>query len=804
MLRHLVLFFLLFIFLKESRAQSFIKGSLLDSLGKPVPFCVVGLVSAKDSSIAKGSVTSEDGKFVFENIPQGSYQISATNMGASVIFSDIVTCDSLCKIQLPPQILKGNGTNLNEVTVSTIKSPIEFKNGNIIVNVDGSPLAVGNSVFDLLSRLPGVMVVDDNILLQGNSGVRFYFDNRLQQLAGSQLISLLKSMPASSVEKIEILKVPPVKYDAAGSAGVINIVTKRVKIVGFSGNIIASYTQAYYSNGGGSFSLNYKGKKVNFFSYLNSSDDSYRRLNSQTRLVTFGNQTTEMFQHYDERQRNSSLGLNLGSDWFINSKNIIGCKVSGSTGTTRDLRSGYIDISNNDLGYDYSSFGYDRKNPWSYLNTNINFEHKLDTLGSKLLLSADYNYNDDLWTGDYHNLFYDFSGGAIIPSINFITDNRLLLNMLSAKFDLEKKLKKSWTIEGGAKINHASMFSDFNYRKLNNITQTYTSDSSLTNNFTYNEFITAGYLSIQKSYKKLNFQASIRCENTEVNTLSQTSNIRYYRTYFNLFPVATIDWAINDKNSFQISYNRRIDRPSYNQFNPYRLFRNYLVTEIGNPNLKPMYYNSFNLNYNYKGKFNTSISYNYNSDPIYEYDIQNDSTKEKTTAYINFNRRDVYVWDMFIQKNLFSWWITTLNTSLIYFTFNGNIYNRQYKASQYSYSIYNNHQFVLPRNFKIEATFLYVSPWPQLISKMQSRWNLEIGIRKNMLKDNLTLGLSCSDIFFTNIFKGSTDFANIHQTYNHSNDTRRIRLSLSYNFGKYNIRQRPVKTNPEESNRLNH
>ena len=785
-------------------AQSFVKGRIIDSLNKPVPFCALGMIKLSDSTVLKGTLTNDEGEFIFDKISSGQYKLKANNLGTSIIFPAIIQVDSITQTDLSNLVFNNISKNLNEVEIAVIKRPIEFKNGNIIVNIDGSPLAVGNSLYDLLSRLPGVTVLDDVISIQGTSGARFYIDDRLQNISGNQLINLLKSINANSIEKIEIMKNPPVKYDASGNAGIINIRTKKLKIVGFSGSVYNTYTQAYYYNTMSGFNLNYKGKKLNFFSGISYNDDSYYRRNFYNRRVTFDAITSQLNQTYLEREHNKFSGLNIGGDYFINTKNILGFKISTYGGNEKDKRVGDINITNSDLGYDYTSYGSSKANPWIYTNANVNFEHLFDTSGTKLTVSADYTYNYDLYTSSFFNNFIKYNSSAVIDPKIFKADNYIYLNIGAAKADFEKKLNKNIKLETGLKETYTNMISNFSFMNKDIASGNYVNDSTLTNAFQYKEVISAAYANLQGSYKKLNFQGGLRAENTTVNTLSHSNNVKYNRNYFNLFPLVSLDYNTTPKTSFSITYNRRLERPNYNSFNPYRQFRNYLNSEVGNPKLMPMYFNMVTFTHNYKGIFNQTFTYNSIKNIFFSYNIQNDSTKENLYSITNFKHRDVFAYDVFFQKNIFPWWITSLNTFFIYFNYNGDLNGVHYKVSQYSYYIVNNNQFIFKKNFKAELNLFYIGPWLDGITQSKERWNLDVAIKKSFFENKLNVVIGCSDIFFTSINRGTTNFGNISSDFKHYNDTRRIRLSLTYNFGDLKVQQRDIKSNQEESNRAGH
>jgi len=273
--------------------------------------------------------------------------------------------DSTTKLSLPPITLNPSSVNLNEVAVTAMKKPMEFKNGNVTVNIEGSPMAIGNSVYDLLMRLPGVIVTDGVISIQGKSGVRVLIDDRVQQLSGDQLMSVLRSMSASNIQKIEILKNPPVKYDAAGNAGIINIVTKKINMTGFSGSANYSNRQGFYDQQSGGITLNYKAKKLTFFSGINVFNQGQRNVNTKDKVITDNGLTTSIYERSTIHFSGPSANIFVGTDWYVNDKNTVGVRVEDIPGNTQNVRIGSDNISDNSLGYTQLGFKSSVPNPWN-------------------------------------------------------------------------------------------------------------------------------------------------------------------------------------------------------------------------------------------------------------------------------------------------------------------------------------------------------------------------------------------------------------------------------------------------------
>ncbi|MGZ4091245.1 MAG: TonB-dependent receptor domain-containing protein, partial [Bacteroidia bacterium] len=724
-----IIIFLMLLSSMLVKSQS-VGGTVNDSLSSPVPYIPIALLSAKDSSIIKGTNTNEKGSFIFEGIKPGKYIIKVAAAGHIEKTSAIYSVDSLSNITIDPLVLHSSAFNLGEVSVTVAKKLVEFKNGNITVNIQDSPLAIGNSLYDLLSRLPTVSFIDDVISIQGKQGVRILIDDRLQQMSGQQLVTLLKSIQASNIDKIEILKNPPVRYDAAGT-GFISVKTKKLKITGFSGSTNISYQQGFYANKDGGLSLNYKGRSFAIFSNLNFGNDEYRYTSIFNKAITYNGTTTNFNQLTSEKNSNLYTSYSVGSDFYINRRNTLGLRIDGSNGSAIPDRKGANNLSDGSLGYNQLQFGSVRPNAWNYVNYNFNAEHLFDTVGTILKFSADYSPNLDLNRGDFQNYFLDSAGNNKLQPRIFKSDNNLKFIIYSSKLDFEKQLTKTLKLEAGAKGNNQEMMTNFNFNNKDPLTGEYSIDTTFTNGFTYKEQIYAGYVNILKQYKKLSWQGGVRGENTSIRAGSNTNNVKYTRDYFNLFPMASINYNPSETHSFQLSYNRRINRPNYTSFNPYKYFVNLFVSFQGNPYLMPEYHNMIEFTYGYKSSIYNTVSFSKVNNIFYGYPVQNDSTKETQNKTANLSDCFNYSYSLFIQKEFTKWWRLTLDGVVSYLTFSGKIDSRDYSGVSFQYYSSFNNQFTLPKSVRIELSGQYFAPGNVVIFNNKNRWGINLAIRKS-------------------------------------------------------------------------
>jgi len=795
-MKHTKQFIVLFCFLIASsaiNAQCAIAGKLTDTLQAPISFNPIGLINNNDSSIVKGVMTDVDGNYCFENIKTGSYRLTISALGFSTFYSDKIDYDSVHPITIPTIKLQSNGINLNEVSVAAQKKTVEYKNGNVIVNIEGTALAMGNTAYDLLSRLPGVTVSDGNISIQGKSGVKILIDGKLQQASGQQLMNILKSMNASQIEKMEVLKKPPVKYDAAGTGGMINIKTNKIKLVGFSGSVFGTFSQGFYGNPSGGFTLNYKGRKINFFSGFTAAKEWRRMYEEFNNEFNYNSITTNTEGRYITKEHHHSETYNLGADWFINKNNSIGIKMNGAFGMGNVDNLSTTHFSDSLLGYQTLILNSNKPNPWIYPEFNINAEHLFDTAGTALRFSANYNPYWDIYAANFSNQFLNAENNNVSTPAIFKTSNTLTFTNANALLDFEKEFKKEFKIEAGIKHSYQEMVSDYYLKHQNYSTGEYMTDSTFSNVFNYQQNISAIYLNLSKQYKKFSFQAGARGENTVINTISQSNGLGFNRQYFNIFPLASIDFKKSDNHVFSLSYNKRVNRPDYNMFNPFTIFLNTVSSHKGNPFLKPEYSHDFGFNYSYKSWMNHSVNYTRLVNAFMGYNTQNDSTKTYVNSAANLKWADIYSYNLFIQKDIFKWWTVNLNATVFSVNGKGIINNLPYSFSYIAFNPNLYSRISLKKGYAIELNGFYLTPFLEGIYYTKSRSSVSVAIKKTFLEEKLSVSLAFDDIFWGQIRRTKVHYQNINMTGYQTYDTRRINISINYNFGKLKVEQRQIK-----------
>lgn len=370
----------IFIFNKNTFSQSLITGKILDSTQTPIPFCALAIMNEVDSTLVKGNITNENGEYIFESIMQGSYIIKTNAIGFLDLYSPNIKIDSLTSIvNLEPLILKASAVNLKEVSVSVFKPTVEFKKGITILNVENNLISSGNTVLELLKRIPGVTIDNqNNISINGKAGARFLINGRLQYLSGAQMVNVLSSMNAESIATIELIKNPPAKYDAAGTAGLINIVMKKGKLQGFNGSLYSLIGQGMYYRNTSVLALNFKSNKFSLFSNftymdLNLADfyKFYRNIQNSTDVINEDGT--------DVMKRIIFTG-NLGLEYDITRKTTLGLNLNAGPNTTDQIQKSTIRIPNgNTFPYNYLNSKSAITEQFNNPSVNLNCIHKFDS-----------------------------------------------------------------------------------------------------------------------------------------------------------------------------------------------------------------------------------------------------------------------------------------------------------------------------------------------------------------------------------------------------------------------------------------
>ncbi len=784
-----------------SQAQQ-INGLAKDESGQALNGATVSLIKANDSSIIKLAITKTNGSYSFSGIKEGNYKVLVTNVGYTRAFSADFPFNT-SDVTVPEIKLSKTTGNLTTVNVIAKKPMVEVKADKTILNVEGTINAIGANALELLRKSPGVLLdKDDNISLAGKNGVQVYIDGRSTPLSGADLANYLKTLQSSQIESIELITNPSAKYDAAGNAGIINIRLLKNKSLGANGSVNAGWNMGITAKYNAGASLNYRNKNINIFStYSYTYATNEQHLNIRRKLLDslFDQQGTIV----DLRR---SHNFKIGADYFLNKKNTIGVMVNGIISDPTSTGNSKIDISNTNTNKIDRILVADNNTGMKRHNTNINVNYSYtDPKGKSFVVNADhgsYDFNSDQFQRNY---YYEPSGQIKIGTVIYHMISPAQININSMKADYEQNFMKG-KLGIGAKSAMVKTDNDFQRYNVNGSVEDLDKDRS--NHFIYKENINAGYINYNRQYTKFMIQAGIRVENTsaegvsnglKLNGSSYTPNTSSFkRSYTDLFPSGAITFNKNPMKQWSFTYSRRIDRPAYQDLNPFEFKLDEYTFMKGNINLRPQYTNSFGITHTYKYKLNIGLNYSHVKDLF----TQIIDTAERSKAFAskrNLATQDIVNLNVSYPFQYKSYSLFT-NISSNYSTYKADFgTGRKVDLAAFGFNLFMQNSLKFAKTWTAELSGFYNAPTIYMGSfKGKSIYNVDAGISKQIMKGKATAKASVSDVFNTMKFRATSDFAGQATTFSYRQESQQFKLSLNYRFGRNTVKAARQRTSGAE------
>lgn len=769
-----------------------ISGVVKDEAGKPFNGATVALVKAADSSTVKFALTKADGKYIFENIAEGNYRIKTTHVGYGEVFSNVVSSGTT-DVSVADLAMLKKTADLNAVVVTAKKPIVEVKADKTILNVEGTINSVGTDALELLRKSPGVMVdKDDNLSLSGKNGVRVYIDGKPSPLAGADLADYLKSMQSSNVEAIEIITNPSAKYEAAGNAGIINIRLKKNKSLGTNGSVNAGWGIGNFPKYSAGINLNNRGEKTNIFGSYNY--NYFKGLNTMESYRSLSDTIFEMNNHMVNRSMNHTY--KAGIDYYINAKQTIGLVVNGNANDNQMRSNSITDISYEPTKADVRKLVAGNNNKGKRSNINANANYRFADKVKELNIDADYGRYDINSDQLQPNIYFDLAGNETYRNVyNMISPTNI--DLYSLKADYETDFKKG-KLGFGGKVGFVNTDNDF--KRYNVFFSGKEYDSARSNRFAYKENINALYANYNKQYKGFMVQVGLRVEQTNIQgdsygfTFDDTEGkfVSYKggfdRDYIDFFPSVAVTFNKNPMSQWGMSASRRIDRPAYQDLNPFEFKLDDYTYMKGNVDLKPQYTNSIGITHSYKYKLNTRLNYSHVTDIF----AQLLDTADISKTFMS-------------KQNLASQDVVSLNVSYPFmkkqFTsfFNFNSSYSKYKADYgtgrkididvFNVGLYMQNSLKFAKTWTVELSGWFNSPsvWQGTL-KSKAMGGADLGLQKTVFNTKGTIKASMGDILNTMRWAGSSDFAGQTTRVRGTWESRVFRLNFSYRFGNAQVK----------------
>ncbi|WP_437395596.1 TonB-dependent receptor domain-containing protein [Flagellimonas lutimaris] len=794
-----------------------ISGKIIDSdSGQPLEYATFVLQNADSPDQVTGGITDISGNFEVEASP-GTYNISVEFISYKTYSLQGQTYDSntnLGSISLSPDVAQ-----LAEVEVVGEKTTVEVRLDKKVYNIGKDITTSGGNVSDALGNIPSVSVdVEGGISLRGNDNVRILINGKPSALAGFGSTDVLQQLPADAIEKVEVITSPSARYDAEGTAGILNIVLKKEKTLGINGSI--NTTVGVPFNARATTNFNIRTEKFNIFNTLGyfhrespgggSNDNTYQSARSEFDRI---------IEDREISRNDDGFNINLGMEYFLTEK-------SSVTGSFFYRWSDENDLTENDNqrfadgNLDSRTFRTEDQNE----NDNsrqfsLNYTNNINDEGQKLTADFQYSYdNEDVLTGiredrtipsdsliALENIYEKQKQDDILAQIDYV------LPMGDAQF------------EAGYRGTFKKEVNDYQLDTLNQGTGDFITNKDLTNIFTYHENVNALYTQYGNKYGQFSVLVGLRLENTElrgeVNTdidsqaleelVGEDVDLNFDKNYLGLFPTVNFVYEISKTQNISIGYNRRINRPRGWFINPFPSRSSRTNVFQGNPDLDPAFANAFDLGYMKRWKKLTLTSSVYYQRETRSFEFITEETGQFTSdgiqilrsVPINLSTNERIGAEAGIIYSPTKWW--RLNGSVNFFTFttDGEFNGIDYGTSNSSFFTRMSNKFTLPGKIELQANSFYFGPRQNAQTKTEGIFSLNLAMSKDLFKDKATLSLNVSDVFNSRKRQSFTQTATFTADRVFQWRKRQANLSFIYRFNQpKNQRQRGGRQGGGEDN----
>ncbi|MBS9768292.1 MAG: TonB-dependent receptor [Flavobacteriaceae bacterium] len=769
--------------------QDIYTGKVVDSKKQPIAYADVIAFKTSDKKLITGVITDDNGSFELKVTKESPLYLEVRFVGFE---TQKITPT---KTDLGTITLKEQSTKLDEVVVTARKKLIKQKVDRLVFNVENSVASTGGSALDVLKATPSVQVNDNGVSIVGKSSVRVLVNDRIVQLSNEELVSYLSSFASDDIKNIEVITTPPAKYEAEGNGGLINIILKKPKENSWSNQIRASYIQKTYPAFKLGNTFNYSHKKWKVLASLDAKKGYSEYFNHSRIYYPTGLWNDTLIV----KNKRDYLSAKFGVDYELNSKASIGVLFLGNylKPNEESVNKSYIFGTNNQIVGKINTDGFTDKKTNSN-SLNIHYLQKLDTLGKKMSVDVDYfNY-----TSDQNRNFTSKRTGnqtAFQKSNNIGNQN---ITNYSAKIDFQHPTKFG-NFSYGGKITQTKTDNEVKFFDLTNGNPIF--DTKNSNIFEYTENIQALYVDMAKNFsQKWQGKVGVRMENTQTKGYSKELNKTNTRKYLKFFPTFYLNYIKNQNNIFNVSYSKRLIRPSFFRLNPFRFYTSSNSYVVGNPYLEPIFSDNIELKYIYKSKYITELFFVLQEGVTGQIMTANNSIQ--VHRFENVGNAKVYGLKQTILFNPFKWWNTT-NLFAIY-NADMDLYKDLNFTSKvfggWNYQFYTNHIFLLNQEgtLQAEATFFANSKGYGLLYEAKPFCSLDLGLKMQFLDRKLQVTAKLNDVFNSSAPDVIACTNNIKERYYNNWDNRYFTLGLTYKFGNKKIRVRERNLgNKDELNR---
>lgn len=812
------LFTLAFLVSTEFADAQTLSGAVRDVANRPAPYAVVKLLRLADSTLVRGSVANQDGRYTFTNVPPGNYRVQASLVGLKSAVSAVVQVAGDQPVRVSPIQLGEAVQTLAGVEVRARQLPVDQQVDKTVLNVAADAAAQGKTAYELLQQAPGVVIdPNDNIRMAGKQGAVVLLDGRPTNLSAADLANLLRATSAATIDKVELMTNPSARYDAQGGAGIINIRFRRNKSLGINGSASGWYGQSNHHRANAALDLNYRAKRINLFGNASGSD------NYQITHVRIDRMAGGFLFRQRGYDSDGTRGLvyKTGIDYSLSSRQTLGLLVSGNTIGNRFGTYTTTEIANRLTNRVDTSVVNRVDNPAqnNRMQAALNYRYT-DTTGLELNLDADLTRFANT---SPNSLMSNFIAGPVDGPVLFARRNRFDANtditIVALKADLVKEWKPNRPAGASVKLEtglkHTDVATDNELLAFTGAAAIEQPDLTRTNRFTYREVVRAGYVSLSRSVGKWSVQGGLRAEHTTVTGRStDLLNRRIDRpdtTYLNLFPTAFVQYGATQNSQISMKYGRRIGRPTYQDLNPFVYPVDPYTSGRGNPYLRPNYTHNMELNYTYK--WATTVKFAYSRTTDFSTDVIQQQGVVAYQTVANVGQVDALNVSVSSPYQFTKWWSMYGYAGATWNRFVGQLSpDVSFRERAFAFEGYMQQSFTLSKMWSAQVSGFWNAPTRQAIYRIGGLGALNLSLQKNVLSNRGKLTFSLDDVLNTMRWRWSgtqqSGEGQAGATYapqfsiDRKWESRRVNIRFSYRFGSREIKAARERETGQDAGRI--
>lgn len=781
--------------------EFYIKGKVIDQDNQPVAFANVLLLNAADSTFVNGTSADDEGLFTLEAIVPNLYLLQASYVGRG---STPLAIDVKDNVSLGALIIPSATENLDEVVVTATKPKVERLNDRLVFTVENTVVSQGTS-WDILRNTPGVIINQDALTIRGNEAT-VYLNGRRVQLSSDEVKDLLEGFSGQNVKSIEVIPNPPANFDAEGGP-VLNIITNKGLTPGYKGNVNGTYTQAVFPKYTLGTSHYFKTEKLNLFA--NYSFNPKKELRKTAKGINFINDSDEIFSSWDtnieEIKRSKAHNATAIIDYYFDDNNSINVTANYVNNPNQTWNSNLQTTILNNQNILDSTFTTANAINADNVNfaTDLTYTHRFKNPGTKLDINGHFtDFNQQFFQTIASN-YFDASG-QFLRDFSFDTNSNQDINIYTGQLDFTTPVGQG-SFDTGVKASVIDSQSQIEYVNFQGSDESV--NAGLSDNFLYDETVYAGYVSMVQGWDKWSIKAGLRGEYTDAKGTSLSLGTVNNQEFFELFPSIYILHSPSDKHSFALDYSRGLDRPKYNDLNPFRNFFNENDFEEGNAGLQASFTNNFNFNYTFNSELFFDVYYRDNGRLIDDLVFQDNQNLTLRELKQNVLGSTSYGLDITLSKSILDPWYVYAYVSLFHEDLDITAVesnNATFTNEVDGVYAYWANYLTLSNDgtFSGEVTFTYLSDFIFGTYLQDEQLNLSVGLRKSLWNNRAVVSITAEDILEQYVPTYTSKYLNQDNFYRRRPETQFVRLGFTYNFGNFRLEDNEREISKKERERL--